>query len=50
MKIIKEDIGLDLMLGFGKKEKKLKLTPYPINKYTINLHKYINKIKKNKKN
>jgi len=43
MKIINEDIGMDLMLGFGKKKKKLKPTSYPINKYTINLHNYINK-------
>tara|TARA_R100001082_G_scaffold35561_1_gene18554 strand:+ start:6020 stop:6196 length:177 start_codon:yes stop_codon:yes gene_type:complete len=47
MKIINEDIGMDLMIGFNNKKKKTKPDPYPINKYTTNLHKYINKTKKN---
>ena len=50
MKIINEDIGLDLILGFNNKKKKTKASTYPVNKYTVNLHRYINKIKKNKKN
>ena len=47
MKIINEDIGMDLMIGFGKRKKKTKPATYPINRYTINLHKYINKTKQN---
>ena len=35
------------MIGFNNKKKKTKPDPYPINKYTTNLHKYINKTKKN---
>ena len=47
-KIINVDIGMDLMIGFKKKKKKKPSISYPVNRYTKNLHKYLNKKKNNK--
>ena len=43
--IINKDIGMELMIGSQSKKEKKKISKYPINRFTTNIHKYMNKSK-----
>jgi hypothetical protein len=43
--IINKDIGMELMMGSQSKKEKKKISKYPLNRFTTNIHKYMNKSK-----